>query len=339
MSGCNWDADRIGAYLDGETTGEEARKIREHLEACGECRALLEDFRRMGSALKELEEEAPAGLTAGVMARVRADAPMKTRRRWVRYIRTWGAAAAVLALVLLAGPVIWQGIGNGKSGAADTELNASSKESSALAEAPSAGESGATLYRSAGDAASAGGAAVSAAPTIAPAATSEPAAKAAKKATNESGKTDTQTQGNHAVRTGTDSPPSSSASSEEQSEDTISQNAVNEAGNGQNEITDGEQENMLYGMAALGNGAQAPEPPVEGVFAGILVFWDSLPGELDGAETTPVSDTEEYLILPAADFEALVNSLKESQTDYEYFDQESDTVSADAENGLIILYK
>lgn len=51
--------DRIGAYVDGELTTEEAREIETHLRACTECARELASIRAMGGAMRATASESP----------------------------------------------------------------------------------------------------------------------------------------------------------------------------------------------------------------------------------------------------------------------------------------
>lgn len=103
MVSCDEALELISARVDGELTAEETRILEEHLDRCQACRALLEELRSIHEEMSGLNVPAPAGLTQGVMERVRAEkvVPMKpvrsARNRW----RTWAASAAVFAVVLL----------------------------------------------------------------------------------------------------------------------------------------------------------------------------------------------------------------------------------------------
>ncbi len=110
-------------HVDGLLGGGEADAAREHLAACGPCRALQEEVRRNFSALDAWEEEElPAGAFARLQARIPAGptpvheigtAPAGTRRRgWLRVAVPYGAgiATAAAATWLLVLPLV---AGNG----------------------------------------------------------------------------------------------------------------------------------------------------------------------------------------------------------------------------------
>ncbi len=77
---CRKAQEYISRSVDGELAGGEAARLERHLESCGECRALLEDFRKIVGGATELERPEPSD------------------RVW-RNIRTGLAAADVKPLV------------------------------------------------------------------------------------------------------------------------------------------------------------------------------------------------------------------------------------------------
>ena len=86
-------AELISAYLDGELTNEETRKLMAHLGNCGRCAAELQDIQRVRAAIRSLPVlELPPGLVPEADAEV---VPLHRHRGfWV------GAAAAVVAAVI-----------------------------------------------------------------------------------------------------------------------------------------------------------------------------------------------------------------------------------------------
>lgn len=103
MVSCDEALELISAGVDGELTAEETRILEEHLDHCQACRALLEELRSIHEEMSDLNVPAPAGLTQGVMERVRAEkvVPMGAARPGKNRRRTWAASAAVFAVVLL----------------------------------------------------------------------------------------------------------------------------------------------------------------------------------------------------------------------------------------------
>lgn len=144
MSGCEFDKERLSAYLDGELSLNEAEDVRAHLERCPECRELLSQYEAMGAGMKELEEEPPAHLAGGIMDRVRLEkTPVVYRRSRFAY-GTFVAAAAVMAVVFLAGPGVMNNMTNLRGGAgtesADAENGSAAMKSAAASLVTDAGD-------------------------------------------------------------------------------------------------------------------------------------------------------------------------------------------------------
>jgi anti-sigma factor RsiW len=92
----------IHAYHDGELAPAARSAAQAHLRQCAECRALLEDLRRLSSLLADSPlPEMPAGAAGRVLA-----AWAGSRDREVRRLAGWltAAAAVVLAGSLLVRP-------------------------------------------------------------------------------------------------------------------------------------------------------------------------------------------------------------------------------------------
>lgn len=88
----------LSAYLDGETTPAESRRVRSHMAGCVHCRRHLYELNEMRAAVRSLPSlELPAGLVPGE--------PVAGRRRRRRSV--WlGAAAAVAAAVIAAATLV-----------------------------------------------------------------------------------------------------------------------------------------------------------------------------------------------------------------------------------------
>lgn len=86
-------SESISAYLDGELSAVETKKLVAHLGNCGQCAVELEDTQRVRAAIRSLPVlELPAGLVPESDAEV---IPLRRHRGfWV------GAAAAVAAAVI-----------------------------------------------------------------------------------------------------------------------------------------------------------------------------------------------------------------------------------------------
>ncbi len=86
----------LSGRLDGENTAEEERALQEHLDACPDCRAILEAYQAIDRGVSALAGEPPEALARGVMEAVRR--PVKKRRFY--YGGGTLAAAALIALIL-----------------------------------------------------------------------------------------------------------------------------------------------------------------------------------------------------------------------------------------------
>ncbi|HEX2171655.1 MAG TPA: zf-HC2 domain-containing protein, partial [Dehalococcoidia bacterium] len=92
------DPARLSAYLDGELSPADQLKTRRHLAACADCRAVLDEYRTIGTVLRDLPEEP---LPPGVRRRVWTQATIPARppvRSDQRLVGGLVAAAAALAL-------------------------------------------------------------------------------------------------------------------------------------------------------------------------------------------------------------------------------------------------
>ena len=98
--------ERLSAYVDGELEGEARATAETHLTACAECRAAVQDLRRVVSLARALDDRPPArDLWPAVAERIgaggRADViPLAPRRRRFAFSVPQLAAAGV-ALSLL----------------------------------------------------------------------------------------------------------------------------------------------------------------------------------------------------------------------------------------------
>lgn len=74
-------------YLEGAVTPEQGLLVESHLSSCEECRCAMEDLRKTGALVKDLEEiEPPPWLAQKIMARVREEAGSKSGvMRWLFY--------------------------------------------------------------------------------------------------------------------------------------------------------------------------------------------------------------------------------------------------------------
>lgn len=75
---CKGIREKLSAYLEGALPSEEKRLIEEHLNFCQQCTSAVEDLKKTGEFLKNLEEvEPPAWMTKKIMATVRAEQERK----------------------------------------------------------------------------------------------------------------------------------------------------------------------------------------------------------------------------------------------------------------------
>lgn len=103
MKYCDEFAALLDPYIDGELPPEETARVREHLRACGGCRAYVQAALVMRDAFPEAESaEVPDGFAEGVMAAIRANAAPRKRRspRWQKTLLPLAACCAVVVLAV-----------------------------------------------------------------------------------------------------------------------------------------------------------------------------------------------------------------------------------------------
>lgn len=108
MKYCEEYAALLDLFVDGELTGPEMERVRNHLATCPGCGAYVDDALVIRAGFPDVEETAvPEGFAEGVMARVREDAAKEQkvvelrRRGFRRWMGTAAALAACCALVIL----------------------------------------------------------------------------------------------------------------------------------------------------------------------------------------------------------------------------------------------
>lgn len=87
-------------YLDGDLTGSEAARLKEHLMACRDCRGLFDQFEKTEALVRSLT---PAPVPDDLTARIMSGIPNPRKRSaWLRWVRRHPAAsaAAVFAVVM-----------------------------------------------------------------------------------------------------------------------------------------------------------------------------------------------------------------------------------------------
>ena len=118
MYTCDQALELLSARLDGALTPEETAGLEEHLAQCPECRALAADLETLHDAMPELYQEPPAQLKERVMAQIRAEsAPIsleevRKKRSGRKTWRSWGAMAAVMAVVFMSAVAMRFGSGD-----------------------------------------------------------------------------------------------------------------------------------------------------------------------------------------------------------------------------------
>ena len=113
MAECTVYEPLLHRMLDGEATPEERERAQAHLAACPACREKYRQLEALRGAFLALDTEVPAGLTAGVMERVRAESGARrreTNRRWSRNLLALAACCAIVFLGV-------RGIGGGRDDA------------------------------------------------------------------------------------------------------------------------------------------------------------------------------------------------------------------------------
>lgn len=103
--------DRLSEYVDGELASSERVALEAHLATCADCRATLDDLRRVVSRAQALEPRAPKkDLWAGVAKRIGAGQVVDIRSRRRFTFNAPQLIAASIALVLLSGGGMWMAL-------------------------------------------------------------------------------------------------------------------------------------------------------------------------------------------------------------------------------------
>lgn len=144
MKYCGKYAALLDLYVDGELSGEEMERVRDHLAACPGCQAYVDDALAIRAAFPSVEEtEVPAGFAGGVMAAIQAapGKPANTSNWWKPvWTRTLLPLAACFAIVIL----LQSGLSREKTAADQfantTVVTTSEAASSDAVESPAAAE-------------------------------------------------------------------------------------------------------------------------------------------------------------------------------------------------------
>lgn len=106
---CEAVREMLGAYLEKETTAEEAAKIEEHLKHCADCGEEMELQQEMMETLSGLpDEELPEGYHTELMQKLQAEAasnvvPFPAKKKKQSVWKQWGMIAAAVLVVVVAG--------------------------------------------------------------------------------------------------------------------------------------------------------------------------------------------------------------------------------------------
>jgi anti-sigma factor RsiW len=101
---CKRDREEIGAYVDGELTGEARTELESHLGTCAACRAEVAAQDRLADAFAALPEVTPPGdFEARFWARVAREraAAESSWASWFTWRRILGVAVATAVALLL----------------------------------------------------------------------------------------------------------------------------------------------------------------------------------------------------------------------------------------------
>lgn len=112
---CETVREKLGSFVDGELTGDEARHLRRHLDHCSECARKANDHEGIGTILSNDEiGDPPESLKAGIMEEITEvpgekdrettdSSPTRPGRSFGKPIRRRLAPAAVLLVGILVG--------------------------------------------------------------------------------------------------------------------------------------------------------------------------------------------------------------------------------------------
>ena len=100
--------DRLSEYLDGELAGSERTALEAHLASCGNCRATLEELRRVVGRARALDDRLPtADLWPGIAEHIGVVSLAARRARRRLSFTVPQLAAASVALALVSGGAVW----------------------------------------------------------------------------------------------------------------------------------------------------------------------------------------------------------------------------------------
>jgi len=125
---CDFIRDQLDAFVDGELRGAELRHVAAHIETCRRCTEEVETRQTIGGLIREsvadgYHHSIPAGLSAGVVARVRAESYFSWRGVLSRAVEDWhwaivggGAVGGTLLSVLLCSAILLLGTAHPQAG-------------------------------------------------------------------------------------------------------------------------------------------------------------------------------------------------------------------------------
>ena len=100
--------DRLSEYLDGELAGSERTALEAHLASCANCRATLEELRRVVGRARALDDRLPtADLWPGIAEHIGVVSLAARRARRRLSFTVPQLAAASVALALVSGGAVW----------------------------------------------------------------------------------------------------------------------------------------------------------------------------------------------------------------------------------------
>ncbi|HEY3279924.1 MAG TPA: zf-HC2 domain-containing protein [Gemmatimonadales bacterium] len=103
--------DRLSEYLDGELAGGERTALEAHVATCAECRATLEELRRVVARARTLEDRTPrADLWPAINARLTPGRRPGVIQPWRLSLSVPQLLAASILLALLSGGGVWLGL-------------------------------------------------------------------------------------------------------------------------------------------------------------------------------------------------------------------------------------
>ena len=110
----------MSAWLDGELSEQEEQQMKEHLEQCAECRALMEQLQALHTSFSDLEEiPAPEGFADSVMERIARESKPKVVPLFKRpQMRALSALAACAVLFIGFGSIKMGGSAKSEAAAA-----------------------------------------------------------------------------------------------------------------------------------------------------------------------------------------------------------------------------